>query len=121
MTGHAVKQLSFTGKNLSISDEVIELPYEIQDAIAVDGSIFVIYDSVGFPIDQAALNLVRINAKGEELWKAGNPKQSSTDAYTGFHRISKQGKGSISAFNFSGLYCVIDTENGRLINAKLTK
>ncbi len=113
--------LSFEGNILDTSSGTYTLPRNILEAIEIDGGIYVIYNSMEFKEDRADANLVRINESGENIWEADNPTGDVTDAYIGFDRIIKQGKGKIVAFNFSCFKCTINSETGKIINAKFTK
>ena len=71
-----------------------------------------------YPKGQAAPNVVAYDKDGNKIWAieplGGNP---GTDCYT--HINSKDGK--LYAFNFQCYECIIDDQNGKVLQRIFTK
>jgi len=113
--------IRFNENILNIGEKELVLDHAILDVLETEDGILVVYDYMEYPKNLPANNLVKIDVGGKELWKAENPTNFQTDAYTNFCRTRKYSKGTVAVNNFAGYYCEISLSDGKLINAEFTK
>ncbi len=88
----------------------------VLQAERIGDRVLVIFDYMYYDQKKPAQNLVAFDLHGKELWKAENPTEMRTDAYTNF----LEGEG-LRVGNFAGYSCTIDLDSGKLIEAQFTK
>lgn len=88
----------------------------ILQAERMEEKVLVIFDYMHYDQTKSAQNLVAFDLGGKELWKAENPTEKRTDAYTNF----LNGEG-LRVGNFAGYTCNINLDTGKLIDAQFTK
>lgn len=118
-------QLDVLGKEMKLETEEFRVKVDerwlrfskpILQAKRIKEKIFVIFDYMHFDQSRPAQNLTAFDLHGNELWKAENPTELKTDAYTNF----LEGEG-LYVGNFAGYSCHINPDSGRLIEAEFTK
>ena len=112
-----MRSIEFENKILKIDGRLFELDYQIRDARIIDNLAIVIYrfdDSV--PRHRQFNNCQAYNDKGELIWTAEHPTNTSADFYIEF-MDSKPNK----LWNFGCFVCELDFKTGKLLKADFTK
>ena len=112
-----MRNIEFENKILKIDDKPFVLDYQIRDARIIDNLAIVIYrfdESV--PKHRQFNNCQAYNDKGELIWTAEHPTNTSADFYIEFME-SKPNK----LWNFGCFVCDLHFNTGMLLKADFTK
>ncbi|TFW08104.1 hypothetical protein E4K72_08055 [Oxalobacteraceae bacterium OM1] len=107
--------LTFSGRDLSVGNRTLKMPYTILDAGRFASGIAVVFDYMEFDKSERCENLWAIDLEGNRVWIAEAPDVPA-NAYVSL--ISTQ---PLKAWNFACYICTLEPECGRLIEAEFAK
>lgn len=116
------RQLQFEDGRVTVGGKTWSMEKTVIDAVLVNDTVLLIFDSREYPENKAARNLEGYTLDGHRLWVAENPTDTPNEAYAEF-LANDEGTvaNSVDVGDLSGFRCSIDLDSGKLVNLVYTK